>query len=85
MQRLVLCVEINLGVKRNSTLDDMLSLQYLTNIVVFTKNHFYLAFIDFKQAFNILWRKCLWYKVLRISFNTCSKYFSLEKIHVRAT
>lgn len=85
MQRLILCVEINLGVKKEFYPRRYVKLVISFKYCSFYKKHFYLAFIDFKQAFNILWRKCLWYKVLRISFNTCSKYFSLEKIHVRAT
>ena len=50
--------------KGYSTLDNILSLHFLMNLVMSAKKKLFCAFIDFKQAFDTVWRNGLWYKLL---------------------
>ena len=62
--------EINLlkenqaGFRKNySTLDHILTLQFLSNVLMQRKKKLFCAFVDFKQAFDTVWRNGLWTKM----------------------
>ena len=46
--------------KSYSTLDHVLTLELLSNILLQRKTKLLCAFLDFKQAFDIVWRTGLW-------------------------
>lgn len=50
--------------KNHSTLDHILTLQFLSNTLLCRKKKLFCAFVDFKQAFDTVWRNGLWYKLL---------------------
>ena len=52
-----------------STLDNLFILQNLIDISKSQKTKFYCAFIDFKQAFDKVWRNGLWEKLLKTKIN----------------
>lgn len=64
-----------------STLDNILVLQFLTHTLINSKKKLFCAFVDFKQAFDTVWRDGLWYKLLKSGINgkcftyikTCTK------------
>lgn len=58
--------------KGYSTLDHVLTLQFLSETLMKQKKKLFCAFIDFKQAFDTIWRSGLWYKM--------SKMVSLENV-----
>lgn len=49
--------------KGYSTLDHALTLQFLSETLMKQKKKLFCAFIDFKQAFDTIWRSGLWYKM----------------------
>lgn len=52
-----------------STLDNILVLQFLTHTLINSKKKLLCAFVDFKQAFDTVWRGGLWYKLLKSGIN----------------
>lgn len=58
------------GFRQNhSTIDNLFILQSLTDILRHNKKKMYCAFIDFKQAFDTIWRPGLWKKLLTYNIN----------------
>lgn len=54
------------GFRKNfSTSDNLFILKSLIDILQSKKKKFYCCFIDFKQAFDTVWRAGLWYKLTR--------------------
>ena len=45
-------------------MDHILTLQFLSHILLSRKKKLFCAFVDFKQAFDTVWRSGLWYKLL---------------------
>jgi hypothetical protein len=57
--------ETQAGFRKNySTLDHILALQFLSHTLLSSKKKLFCAFVDFKQAFDTVWRNGLWYKML---------------------
>ena len=52
-----------------STSDNLFIIQSLVEIAKTNKNKLYCAFVDFKQAFDTVWRGGLWQKNARYSVN----------------
>ena len=52
-----------------STSDNLFVLQSLFDMSKSTKNKLFCAFIDFKQAFDNVWRDGLWYKLQKYNIN----------------
>ena len=50
--------------KDYSTIDHIMTLQFLSNALLQSKKKLFCAFIDFKQAFDTVWRGGLWEKLL---------------------
>ena len=48
----------------HSTLDHAFVLKSLVDIFALTKKKLYCAFIDYKKAFDSIWRQALWYKLM---------------------
>lgn len=60
-----------------STLDHIPTLQFLSNTLMKCKKKLFCAFIDFKQAFDTVWRNGLWRKLLNYGINgKCFKYIT---------
>ena len=55
--------------RRLSTSDNLFVLQSLFEMSKSTKNKLFCAFIDFKQAFDNVWRDGLWYKLQKYNIN----------------
>ena len=52
------------GFRKNyATLDHILTLHFLSNILLQRKKKLFCAFVDFKQAFDTIWRNGLWTKM----------------------
>ena len=52
------------GFRKNySTLDHIFTLHFLSNILLQRKKKLFCAFVDFKQAFDTVWRNGLWTKM----------------------
>ena len=65
VENLSLISECQTGFRKGySTLDNILTLHVLMNLVMSAKKKLFCAFIDFKQAFDTVWRNRLWYKLL---------------------
>ena len=61
--------------KSYSTLDHVLTLQFLSNILLQRKKKIFCAFVDFKQAFDTVWRTGLWTKMQTNGINgKCFQY-----------
>ena len=61
--------------KSYSTLDHVLTLQFLSNILLQRKKKLFCAFVDFKQAFDTVWRTGLWTKMQTNGINgKCFQY-----------
>ena len=52
-----------------STLDNIVILHFLSNTLINSKKKLFCAFIDFKQAFDTIWRDGLWSKLLKSGIN----------------
>jgi hypothetical protein len=62
--------ETQAGFRRNhSTLDNVFILKSLIDILKNDKKKMYCCFIDFKQAFDSVWRNGLWNKLLKENIN----------------
>ena len=58
-----------------STLDNIVILHFLSNMLINSKKKLFCAFIDFKQAFDTIWRDGLWSKLLKSGINgKCFSY-----------
>ena len=58
------------GFRRNfSTADNLFIINSLVDIAKASKNKLYCCFVDFKQAFDRVWRKGLWEKLLQYNIN----------------
>ena len=58
-----------------STLDNILTLQFLSQSLLSNRKKLFCAFIDFKQAFDTVWRDGLWYKLIKSGINgKCFNY-----------
>jgi hypothetical protein len=55
--------------KEHSTIDNLFVIQSLLDIFSSQKKKLYCAFIDFKQAFDTVWRSGLWSKLLKYNIN----------------
>ena len=55
--------------KHHSTTDNLFIIKCLIDIVRARKKKLFCCFIDFKQAFDTVWRKGLWYKMLESKIN----------------
>ena len=65
--------------KQYSTIDHIISLQFLSHTLMSSKKKLFCAFVDFKQAFDTVWRNGLWSKLAkkwnkRQVFQLCKKY-----------
>lgn len=71
-----LIYENQAGFRKNySTLDHILTLQFLCDIFMKRKKKLFCAFIDFKQAFDTVWRTGLWSKLILNGINgKCFRY-----------
>ena len=61
--------------KGYSIIDNLFVIQSLIDIMKATKNTLFCAFVDFKQAFDTVWRGGLWTKLLELNIN--GKCFNL--------
>ena len=61
-----------------STSDNLFIIQSLIDILKSKNKKLYCAFVDFKQAFDTVWRKGLWYKLDQYNIN--GKCLQLIKI-----
>ena len=52
--------------KGYSTLDNIILLHFLSHTLMHCKKKLFCAFIDFKQAFDTVWREGLWFKILKM-------------------
>ena len=57
-------------------MDHVLTLKSLIDIFLHKKKNFFCAFVDFKKAFNTVWRSGLWIKI--ISFRITGKLFDVR-------
>ena len=65
LQKLNLIDENQTGFKKNySTIDNIFALRILFDLLSKEKRKMYCAFIDFKKAFDTVWRAGLWQKML---------------------
>ena len=55
--------------KGYSTIDNLFVIQSLIEILKSSKNKLFCAFVDFKQAFDTVWRGGLWTKLLELNVN----------------
>ena len=55
--------------KQHSTVDNLFIIKSLIDIVKSSKNKLYCCFVDFKQAFDSVWREGLWNKLLKSKIN----------------
>ena len=55
--------------KGYSTVDNLFVIQGLMDILKSQKKKLYCAFIDYKQAFDMVWRKGLWFKMNQSNIN----------------
>ena len=55
--------------KHHSTVDNLFIIKSLIDIVKARKQKLFCCFIDFKQAFDTVWRKGLWFKLLESKIN----------------
>lgn len=51
--------------KGYSTLDNIILLHFLSQTLMHCKKKLFCAFIDFKQAFDTVWREGLWFKIYK--------------------
>ena len=52
--------------KKSSTIDHMFLLKNIIDIFVKNSNHkLYCAFVDYKKAFDTVWRSALWHKMMK--------------------
>ena len=75
------------GFRKNySTLDHILSLQFLSHILMSKKKKLFCAFIDFKQAFDTVWRSGLWNKLIKNGIKgKCFTYIRNMYIGIKST
>lgn len=74
--------------KNHSTLDHILTLQFLSHTLLSRKKKLFCAFVDFKQAFDTVWRNGLWYKLLEngiggnamLLYEICTKELNLRYV-----
>lgn len=55
--------------KKYSTVDNLFIIKSLVDIVKSSKKKLYCCFVDFKQAFDTVWRNGLWTKLLKNQIN----------------
>jgi hypothetical protein len=63
--------------KIHSTIDNLFVIQSLIDLLKLQKKKLFCAFIDFKQAFDTVWRQGLWYKLIQNNIN--GKCFNVIK------
>ena len=63
--------------KNHSTVDNLFIIKSLIDIAKSSKNKLFCCFIDFKQAFDTVWRQGLWYKLKEYNIN--GKCFNIIK------
>ena len=51
--------------KGHSTIDQIFVLQSLIDICISKNDKIYVAWVDYSKAFDTVWRKGLWYKMLK--------------------
>ena len=69
-------LENQTGFRRGySTMDHVITLKSLIDIFLHEKNKLFCAFVDFKKAFDTVWRSGLWIKL--ISFGITGKLFNV--------
>ena len=65
--------------KQYSTIDHIISLQFLSHTLMSSKKKLFCAFVDFKQAFDTVWRNGLWSKLaineINGEFQLCKKKY----------
>jgi len=55
--------------KNHGVCDHIFSLKSIVDIFLSTKRKLYCAFIDYQKAFDTIWRKALWHKLITIGIN----------------
>jgi hypothetical protein len=55
--------------KGYSTLDNILILQFLSQTLISSRKKLFCGFIDFKQAFDLVWGDGLWNKLIKSGVN----------------
>ena len=69
-QDISLLKENQIGFRKGfSTLGNILTLQFLSQSLLSNRKKLFCAFIDFKQAFDTVWRDGLWYKLIKSGIN----------------
>ena len=67
--------------KNHSTLDHILSIQFLSHSLMNREKKMFCAFDDFKQTFDTVWRSGLWNKLTANGIK--GKCFTISKICIR--
>ena len=73
----ILCVEQSGFKKKHRTTDHLFILKNVINKYKRARKSLYIAFIDFKQAFDTISHKCLLYKMLNYGIST--KFYNVIK------
>jgi hypothetical protein len=83
VQEISLFKETQAGVRKGySTLENIFILQCLSQALIDSRKKLFCAFLDFKQAFDMVRRESLWYKRMNNGVNgKCFNYMYIENKH----
>ena len=63
----VIIKEIQAGFRKGySTLDNIYVFKKIIDLFRFKKNKLFCCFVDYKKAFDSIWREALWYKLTKV-------------------